>query len=51
LLIPAMRHPRVNADQSLNPGRIVLGVSALLLFALTFTLEPFANSSILYYLR
>ncbi|WP_263357831.1 site-2 protease family protein [Acidicapsa ligni] len=51
LLIPAMRHPRVEAEPTLNRGRKALGLIALLLFALTFSLTPFADSSLLYYLH
>ncbi len=51
LFIPAMRHPQVGVRLPLGPGRLLLGVSALLLFALTFSIAPFSSNSILYYLR
>lgn len=51
LLIPAMRHPRVPIDQPLDRERLWLSVLALAVLALTFSCAPFANSSILHYLR
>jgi membrane-associated protease RseP (regulator of RpoE activity) len=51
LLIPAMRHPRVPVDQPLDRERLWLSVLALAVLALTFSSAPFANSSILHYLR
>jgi hypothetical protein len=51
LLIPAMRHPRVPTEQPLNRRHLLLSVLALAIFALTFSAEPFAGSSILEYLR
>jgi len=49
LLIPAMRHPRVPAGQSLDRKRIFLSVICLAIFLLTFAVEPFLNSSIHHY--
>ena len=51
LLIPAMRHPRVPIDQPLDRERLWLSFLALAVLALTFSCAPFANSSILHYLR
>jgi membrane-associated protease RseP (regulator of RpoE activity) len=51
LLIPAMRHPYVPVDQPLGIKRIVLCCLALVVFALTFSAEPFAGSSIRSYLH
>jgi Zn-dependent protease len=51
LLIPAMRHPRVPTDQPLSRRHLVLSSLALAIFALTFSAEPLAGSSILEYLR
>jgi membrane-associated protease RseP (regulator of RpoE activity) len=52
LLIPAMRrHPRVPTTIPLGPGRALLCLFSLVIFALTFSLAPFAQSSLLHYLR
>ncbi len=51
LLIPAMRHPRVAVDQPLDNKRLLLSVACLIIFILTFAVEPFKNSSIQHYLR
>jgi Zn-dependent protease len=51
LLIPAMRHPYVPMDQPLGTKRTLLCGLALAIFALTFSAEPFAGSSLLNYLR
>lgn len=51
LLIPAMRHPYVPVDQPLGAKRILLCGLALAVFALTFSAEPFAGSSIQSYLH
>lgn len=50
LLIPAMRHPYVPMDRPLDAKRILLCALALAVFALTFSAEPFAGSSIQSYL-
>jgi membrane-associated protease RseP (regulator of RpoE activity) len=47
LLIPAMRHPKVPVEFALSPVRVVLGVSALAIFLLTFTPTPFYDNSLL----
>jgi len=49
LLIPAMRHPRVPEQPSLDTKRVVLGIIALLIFALTFSAAPFQGSSVIHY--
>lgn len=51
LLIPAMRHPRVPAEEKLSRGRIALAVIGLAVFLLTFTPTPFYDSSLLHFLR
>jgi hypothetical protein len=51
MLLPAMRHPYVSMHQPLGFWRAALAVSALLLFLLTITLEPFLGSSLLHYLH
>jgi membrane-associated protease RseP (regulator of RpoE activity) len=51
LFIPAMRHPRVPTDQPLDRKRLWLSLLALAVLTLTFSAAPFANSSILHYLR
>jgi membrane-associated protease RseP (regulator of RpoE activity) len=51
LLIPAMRHPRVPADQPLDRKRIFLSVLCLAIFLLTFAQEPFRDSSIHHYIH
>ena len=51
MLLPAMRHPQVPMDLPLGRWRTVLAFAALLLFALTITLEPFLGSSLLHYIH
>jgi len=51
LLIPAMRHPRVPEEPGLDTKRVVLGIIALLIFALTFSAAPFQGSSVIHYFR
>ena len=51
LLIPAMRHPKVSFEEPLDPWRKTLAVMALMLFALTLSLQPFLGSSILHYFK
>jgi hypothetical protein len=51
LFIPAMRHPHVGALPSLGRARLLLGAAALLLFLLTFSIEPFSSNSIYHYLH
>jgi membrane-associated protease RseP (regulator of RpoE activity) len=51
LWLPALRHPKVMADQPLDRKRQALAVIALLILALTFTAAPFAGSSVLHYLQ
>lgn len=51
LLIPAMRHPYVSIDRPLGTARVLLCGLALAVFALTFSLEPFAGGSIWSYLH
>ena len=51
LLLPAMRHPPVPIDVPLGRGRGLLGVAALVIFALTFTPTPFYDNSLLDLIR
>lgn len=51
LMIPAMRHPNVPAHPGLKRGRIALGVVALAIFLLTFTITPFYDNSLMNYLH
>jgi membrane-associated protease RseP (regulator of RpoE activity) len=51
LCIPALRHPRVPADESLDSKRVWLSIAAALIFALSFSANPFAGSSLLHYLK
>lgn len=51
LLIPALRHPRVPKEPQVTGWRLSLAAAALLLFALTFTLAPFAGGSLMDYLH
>ncbi len=50
-MIPAMRHPNVPAKPELKRGRLVLGVVALVIFLLTFTVSPFYDSSLMHFLH
>jgi hypothetical protein len=47
LLIPAMRHPKVPLEPRLDRNRILLGVIALAILALTFTPMPFYQNSLM----
>jgi membrane-associated protease RseP (regulator of RpoE activity) len=49
LFIPAMRHPRIAETPGLDRKRVVLGIIALAILALTFSAMPFAGSSALSY--
>jgi membrane-associated protease RseP (regulator of RpoE activity) len=51
LCIPALRHPRVPADQPLNGQRIWLSVAALAIFVLSFSANPFAGNSLLHFIN
>lgn len=51
LLIPAMRHPRVLNGEPLTKGRKLLALAGLLMLALTFTLTPFYDNSLLHFFR
>jgi membrane-associated protease RseP (regulator of RpoE activity) len=51
LMIPAMRHPKVPVQTELNRGRLVLGIIGILLFLLTFTVQPFDNNSLMHFLH
>ena len=49
MLLPAMRHPKVPVETELHPGRLVLGIIGIVIFLLTFTLTPFADSSLMHF--
>jgi membrane-associated protease RseP (regulator of RpoE activity) len=51
LLFPAMRHPKVPIEPGLDGGRRFLGLVALALFLLTFTLTPFYDNSLMHLLH
>jgi membrane-associated protease RseP (regulator of RpoE activity) len=51
LLIPAMRHPRVPAERSLDRSRLMLSLVALVILILTFSAEPFQGNSVFHYLH
>lgn len=46
-LLPSLKHPPVGETPPLTKWRGWLAVAALVLFALTFTLEPFAGGSLM----
>ncbi len=46
-LLPSQRHPPVPEEPHLTPGRGWLSLAGLVLFLLTFTLEPFAGGSLM----
>ena len=49
LLIPAMRHPKIPLESGLSRGRLVLGIIGFAVLLMTFTLTPFADSSLLHF--
>ena len=51
LMIPAMRHPTILCESGLSRGRLVLGVIGFAVLLMTFTLTPFADSSLLHFLH
>ena len=51
LMLPVMRHPIVPIEVPLGRGRVFLGVTALAIFALTFTPTPFYDNSLLDIIR
>lgn len=50
-LLPSLRHPAVPGTPLLTPARRRLGWVGFLLFALTFTLQPFAGGSLMSFLH
>jgi membrane-associated protease RseP (regulator of RpoE activity) len=46
LLLPAMRRRRPPINTTLSPSRVLLGISGLTIFLLTFTLTPFHGNSL-----
>jgi membrane-associated protease RseP (regulator of RpoE activity) len=51
LMIPAMRHPTILCESGLSRGRLVLGVIGFAVLLMTFTLTPFADSSLMHFLH
>jgi membrane-associated protease RseP (regulator of RpoE activity) len=51
LMVPAMRHPNVPTSPGLRRGRLALGLVALLIFLLTFTVTPFYGNSLMHFLH
>jgi membrane-associated protease RseP (regulator of RpoE activity) len=51
LLIPFMRHPKVQIEPGLTRGRLALAFIGLAIFLLTFTPTPFYNNSLLHFLH
>jgi len=50
LLLPAMRHPKVDAQAPLTHGRLLLAGIAVVILLLTFTPMPFLGSSLMHFL-
>jgi hypothetical protein len=51
LMVPAMRHPRVEVVPPLSRSRLALAVIGLLIFLVTFTPTPFYDSSLVHFLH
>lgn len=51
LMVPAMRHPKVHEQVPLSPTRLLLALVGLLLFLLTFTVQPFYDNSLMHFLH
>jgi hypothetical protein len=49
--VPSLRHPRLPESEPVCTSRIVLAMAALVLFILTFTIQPFAGASLVNYLH
>ena len=50
-LLPSLRHPPVPEVPTLSRSRVWLAVAGLMLFILTFTLQPFAGGSLMNFLH
>jgi membrane-associated protease RseP (regulator of RpoE activity) len=50
-LLPSLRHPPVPEIPTLSRSRVWLAVAGLVLFILTFTLQPFAGGSLMNFLH
>jgi membrane-associated protease RseP (regulator of RpoE activity) len=50
-LLPSLRHPSVPEVPTLSRSRVWLAVVGLVLFILTFTLQPFAGGSLMNFLH
>lgn len=51
LLLPVMRHPRVDAEPPLTRARLLLGIAGFAILALSFTPTPFLDNSLLDFFR
>lgn len=49
LMIPIMRHPKVNIEPQLSHGRLALAIIGLVIFLLTFTPTPFYDNSLMHF--
>lgn len=50
LLLPAMRHPKVNTDRPLKDGRLLLAMLGALILLMTITPTPFYGNSLMHFL-
>ena len=51
LLIPSLRHPALPDRQPVCKRRMALAIVGMILFVLTFTIQPFAGASLVNYLH
>jgi hypothetical protein len=51
LMVPALRRIQIPTAQELDSGRKLLGVAALVIFLLTFTLTPFYDNSLMHFVH
>jgi membrane-associated protease RseP (regulator of RpoE activity) len=48
MMLPALRHPKVTAEEPLSKSRVLLGVVGLIILLLTFTPVPFYDASLMH---
>jgi Peptidase family M50 len=48
MMVPAMRHPKVPAEEPLSRSRVLLGMVGLIILILTFTPVPFYDASLMH---
>jgi membrane-associated protease RseP (regulator of RpoE activity) len=48
MMLPALRHPKVPAEEPLSKSRLLLGVVGLIILLLTFTPVPFYDASLMH---